>query len=328
MNLSQYDELLTEGLISKQTFESIKKRQAAGLFSLFWEMRIVLYIGVSLLSTGLGILIYKNIDTIGHQVILTAIAALSAGCFYWCSKHKKPFSYAKVEAANSFADYILLLGTLSFLSFVGYLQFQYEVFGTHYGMATFLPMLVLFFIAYYFDHIGILTMAIVNLGVWMGVSVTPRELLLNSDFDTERTVFTYLVLGLLLLAAAYFSERLEIKRHFFFSYRHYGVHLTFISMLAGYFHYGYGTSLIWLALFASLAWYIYSDGISRKSFYFTMLSVLYSYIIISSFFIRSILFVNDDAVLFLGFMYFAISGFSVVAILMNINKKIKAYDQL
>ena len=167
MHNPTYDDLFEEGLISESTLTSIKKKHSSTLFSLHWELKIILYIGVTLLSAGLGILIYKNIDSISHQVVLTVIAAISAACFVWCSKHKKPFSYDKVHAPDSFSDYIFLLGTLSFLTFAGYLQFQYEVFGTHYGLATFIPMLVLFFIAYYFDHLGILTMAIANLGIWM-----------------------------------------------------------------------------------------------------------------------------------------------------------------
>lgn len=323
MNLDEYDELLDEGLISADTLNRIKKKHAAGLFSVFWELKTMLYIGVSLLSAGLGILIYKNIDTIGHQVILCAIAALCAACFAWCSKHKKPFSYEKVEAVDSFTDYILLLGTLSFLSFVGYLQVQYEVFGTHYGMATFIPMLVLFFIAYSFDHLGILTMAIANLAIWMGISVTPKKLLALNTFDSERSIYTYLILGLLLLVAAHFSERRNVKRHFFFSYHHYGVHLAYISLLAGYFYYDYGISLIWLGLFAVLAWLIYTDSLARKSFYFTMLTVVYSYILVSGFCVRSISFIHNESVVYLGFMYFSISGIAFVSLLMNLNKSIK-----
>ncbi|MEJ6982212.1 DUF2157 domain-containing protein [Pedobacter sp. P351] len=328
MNLSDYDELLAEGLITDSTLNRIKKKYAAGIFSLYWELKTLLYIGVSLLSTGIGILIYKNVDTIGHQVILASIAALCTACFYWCNKHKHPFSNMKVEAADSFADYILLLGVLSFLTFVAYLQVQYEVFGTHYGMATFIPMLVLFFVAYDFDHIGILTMAIANLGIWMGVSVTPKKLLASNTFDSEQAIYTYLTLGLLLLAAAYFTESRNLKKHFFFSYQHYGVHLTFISLLAGYFHYDYGISLLWLGAFALAALFVYKDAFARRSFYFAMLTVVYSYVAVSGFCIRSMLFMKDDSVLFLGFAYFILSGAAFVSVLMSLNKKLKSNDYL
>lgn len=323
MHIPTYDDLFAEGLVSKNTLDRIKKKHSQALFSLHWELKIILYTGVMLLSTGLGILIYKNIDSISHQVVLTAIAAISAGCFSWCDKHKKPFSYDKVQTPDSFSDYILLLGTLSFLTFVGYLQFQYEVFGLHYGLATFIPMLGLFFIAYYFDHLGILTMAIANLGIWMGVSVTPKRLLASNTFDNETVIYTYLALGLILLAAAYFTAHFKIKKHFFFSYNNYGVHLTYISLLSGYFYYNFGVSLIWLALFALAAWYIYSDALKRKSFYFLLLTAVYSYIAVSGLSVRTLMFIKDEAVIYFGFIYFIMSGILFVNILMNLNKKLK-----
>ena len=44
-------------------------------------------------------------------------------------------------------------------------------------------MVVLFFTAYYFDHIGVLSMAIVNLAAWLGLAVTPMEILRENDFS-------------------------------------------------------------------------------------------------------------------------------------------------
>jgi hypothetical protein len=67
-------------------------------------------------------------------------------------------------------DYILLLGCLLLLILIAYLQFQYNVFGNRYGLATFIPMVLLFISAYYFDHIGVLTMAITNLAAWAGIT--------------------------------------------------------------------------------------------------------------------------------------------------------------
>ncbi|HEY0670354.1 MAG TPA: DUF2157 domain-containing protein [Sphingobacteriaceae bacterium] len=323
MQNSIYDQLFGQGLISENTLKRVKQAHSTTLFSLHWELKVILYFGIMLLSAGLGILIYKNIDSISHQLVLTVIAAICIGCFTWCNKHKKPFSYDKVQTHDSFTDYILLLGTLSFLTFVGYLQYQFEVFGTHYGMATFIPMMVLFFIAYYFDHLGILTMAIANLGIWMGISVTPKHLLSNGTFNNETVIYTYLILGLILMAAAYLTMYFHIKKHFFFSYYHYSVHLIYISLLAGYFYYNYGVSLIWLAAFALAAWYIYMDAMKRKSFYFLLLTVIYSYIAISGFCIRTLMFIEDSGVLYIGFIYFIASGILFINILMNLNKKLK-----
>jgi hypothetical protein len=243
-----FKQLHAEGTISDSSFEKIEQKHANPLFSVHWEVKTLLYLGILMLTTGLGVMVYKNIDTIGHQAILAFIALICTGCFVYCFKHKKPFSTAKVQAPNSFFDYLLLLGTLSFLIFVGYLQYQYTVFGTNYGMATFIPMLGLFYIAYDFDHMGILNMGITNLGIWMGVSVTPRQLLAYDTFNSQTIIFTYLGFGVILLIAGWLTGRFAFKNHFKFSYQHYGIHACFIALLAGYFfNYENPLSLLWLA---------------------------------------------------------------------------------
>ena len=318
-----YENLHADGLISDESFEKIKQKQ--DLFSVHWEVKTLLYLGILLLTTGLGILIYENIDTIGHKVVLALIALIFTGCFVYCFKTALPFNSGKVKSPNTSFDYILLLGTISFLTFIGYLQYEYKVFGTNYNLATLIPMLVLFFTAYYFDHLGILNMAIANLAVWMGVSVTPKALLLNSDFDSQTIIYTYLVLGIILLAGAYFTQRLNFKKHFKFSYQHYGVHVTFISLLTGYFHF-YNSPfamLLMLALFA-IAWIIFRDAFKNHSFYFLLLVVLYSYLAVSSLVVRLMMLAEDEGALYLAMLYFIGSAIGLIFLLINLNKKLKA----
>jgi len=321
-----YKNLYAEGLISDESLEKIRlKEEKPVLFSVHWEIRTLLYVGVLLLSGGLGLLIYENIDTIGHEFVLMLIGAICLGCFYYCFKNKLPFSKDKALSPNSFFDYILLLACTSLLIFTGYLQFEYKVFGTNYGMATLIPMLVLFFVAYYFDHQGILSMAIANLAVWMGVSVTPKQLLLNSDFDSQTIIYTYLVLGVILIAGAYASQYFNFKKHFKFSYQHYGIHVAYIALLAGYFHY-YDSIIAagWMLGILLLSFLMYSDAFKNKSFYFLLLVVLYSYIAVSSLVIRAFMGVGDIGAVYLILFYFIGSGVGLILLLINLNKKLKA----
>jgi hypothetical protein len=320
-----YKDLHAEGLISDESFGKIKLNEQQQLFSVHWEIKTLLYLGVLLLTTGLGILIYENIDTIGHQFVLLLIALICAGCFAYCFKTHLPFSTDKVKSPNTSFDYVLLLACISFVTFVGYLQFEYKAFGTNYGLATLIPMLVLFFVAYYFDHLGILNMAIANLAIWMGVSVTPKELLLHSDFNSETIIYTYLLLGILLLAGGYATQQFNFKKHFKFSYQHYGVHVTFISLLAGYFF--YYSSALWVLFMVgagALAWFIYRDAFKNRSFYFLLLVILYSYIAISSLVVRSLILMEDEGALYLMMLYFIGSAIGLIFALINLNKKIKA----
>ncbi len=188
MEQKLFDQLYSDGVISAESNAKVEYSEKHKLFSIHWELKTLLYLGVLLLSGGLGILVYKNIDTIGHQAILLFIALVAAASFYYCFKTSYPYSTAKVDAPNTFFDYVLLLACCTFISFVAYLQYQYQIFGNRYGAATFFPMLVLFFSAYYFDHIGILSMAIVNLAAWLGLTITPLNILQSNDFNNSRII--------------------------------------------------------------------------------------------------------------------------------------------
>jgi len=113
MDINTFKQLHREGLITDGSLQKVEEVEKARLFSLQWELKTLLYLGVTLLSGGLGILVYKNIDTIGHQVILAIIALVCIGCFYYCRRNAAPFSVDKVQAPNPFFDYILLPGCLT-----------------------------------------------------------------------------------------------------------------------------------------------------------------------------------------------------------------------
>ncbi|MFD0765189.1 DUF2157 domain-containing protein [Mucilaginibacter lutimaris] len=330
MEQNIYNKLHADGLISDESFEKVKQAHTNRLFSVHWELKTLLYLGVMLLSGGLGTLVYKNIDTIGHQVILAFIALISIGCFTYCFKNRPLFSTGKVKAPNTGFDYILLLGSISMVTFLGYLQFKYNVFGTNYGMATFIPTVALFFIAYYFDHLGILSMAIASLGLWMGVSVTPKTLLAYDTFNNKDIIFTYVLFGLLLLAAGYLSGLLKIKKHFKFSYHHYGVHVTFIALLAGFFEYNNtGYAYLWLLAALGLAVYVYFDGFKEHSFYFVLLSILYGYFAFCCLMVKFVTgFDSNEGVFELLLLLFIFSAVALVYLIIHANRQIKADDHL
>ncbi|WP_454803775.1 DUF2157 domain-containing protein [Mucilaginibacter phyllosphaerae] len=325
-----YNKLHADGFLSEASFEKIKQKQANHLFSVHWELKTLLYLGVMLLSGGLGVLVYKNIDTIGHQAILAFIALITIGCFWYCGKHKLPFSWGKVKSPNTGFDYILLLGSISLVTFVGYLQYQYNVFGLNYGLATFIPMLALFFIAYYFDHLGILSMAIAALALWMGISITPKALLAYGTFNNKHIILTYVLFGAMLLVAAYLTKRFDIKRHFKFSYHHYGVHVAFIALLAGFFeYYNTGYSLLWLLAVFALALYIYLDGFKEHSFYFVLLSILYGYFASCCLLVKLVA-TNEtrEGTFELLLMLFILSAVGLIYLIIHANHKIKADDHI
>jgi len=325
MDIPLFEKLQAKGLISNESLVKFKASENSKLFSLHWELKTILYLGIVLLSGGLGILVYKNIDTIGHTAILIFIGALSAGGFVYCFKTKPPFSTGKVEAPNAFFDYILLLACLCFITFIGYLQYQYHFFGNRFGLVTFIPMLVLFFSAYYFDHLGILSLAITNLCAWAGIAVTPMRILQDNDFSSNTIIYTGLVMGSGLIAMGVVTRLRQIKSHFAFSYTNFGMHILFISVLAGMFLFT-AIYLLWFVLLAGVAFYFYREAVRAKSFYFLLALTLYGYIGLSYVIIRILFYTlnTDIGGIYLSFMYFIGTAVGLILFLIRMNKKIKA----
>ena len=328
MRISIFKKLHAEGLISDDSLRQAEALETQKLFSLYWELRLLLYLGVLLLTGGLGILVYKNIDTIGHQAVLAFIAVITAGSFLYCFRKRSPFSWEKVQVTDPFFDYILLLGCLSLLIFLGYLQYEYDVFGDHYGSATFIPMVILFLTAYYFDHLGVLSLAITNLAAWAGVAITPLSILKEGNFDNTRLIFTGIVLGCVLLIAGQLTIRRRVKPHFETTYTNFGLHLFFIASLAGLFKYDQ-IYLLWFLALMGIAWFLYTQAVRRRSFYFIVVIVLYAYIALCYVVVRLLSNMSgaDLAPLALGLLYFILSAVGVALLLVRLNRQLKSHDR-
>lgn len=320
-----FQKLLHEELITHSEFEKVVSQEFEPV-SVHWDLRTLLYLGIVLLTTALGILVYENIDTIGHSVIIISIGILCAGCFWYCTKNAQKYSREKITSINIWFDYILLLGCLLLLTFVGYLQFEYNVFGNRWGLATFIPMVLLFTAAYYFDHLGVLSIAIVNLATWVGITVTPLQILRSNDFGSTRLIYSGLVLGVLLVTVSFASVYYHIKAHFYFTYKNFGCHIFLISLLAATFNFEQLYFLWFLALLAT-CYFLYINALKEKSFYFLVISILYAYIGLSYVVVRLLFSSNaEEGAAYLGIFYFILSGIGLIMLLIHLNKLLKTND--
>jgi Predicted membrane protein (DUF2157) len=318
------NDLKSAELIDSEEEIRIKNAERNAPFSVHWELKTLLYLGVVLLNIGLGFLIYQNIDTIGHALIIALIGLLSCGCFFYAARTAAPFSTDETKSPTPYFDYAVLLGCLTFLIVEGYLQFQYNVFGTQYSLATFLPMVLFFPVAYYFDHRGVLSMAIVALGTWLGLKISPLELVNQNDFSNQPLVYSGILLGVFLAIIGFFSELKNIKKHFAFTYFNFSIHLFFICSLTALFDFNNPILFSCLIIFGLIFWIYY--GQKTTSFYFLLFAVLYGYIALTYLiFSRLINHINPT----LYFLYFIISSAMCIILLTKtyrdlnpLNKKI------
>jgi hypothetical protein len=328
MNLRTFRKLYSEGLISGTSFEKIRTAEEHRLFSLHRDLSVLLYLGVLLLSGGLGILIYEHIDTIGHQAVLAFIAAVSAGCFYYCYRKKAPFSWSKVTSPDTLFDYLLLLGCLTLVTFITYLQYQYAIFGDNLRLASFVPMVILFGCAYFFDHRGVLTLAIINLATWFGIVVTPTQVLQQNDFHSDTLIYTGMSLGVLLIAIGQISARKRLKPHFSDTYLDLGAHILFIACLAGLFHFD-DLYLAWFFVLVGIAFYFYRQSHRDRSFYYLLILSVYTYIGLGYVMFLLIQDISDGMPgAYLLILYFIGSAVATTRFLIHQHKKIKGHDSI
>lgn len=312
-NSDLVDTLTEKNIISEEQATQVKTSDLTQPFSIHWELRLLLYLGIMLLSTGLGFVIYENIDTIGHNILIALVALVCVGCFYYAFNHRKPFSWKELDETTNLDDFALLGGCLAFLTLEGYLQYQYSFLGTRYGLAAFLPAVLFFFCAYFFDHRGVLSMAITALASWIGISITPLRLLKNNDFNSQDIVITSILLGITLIIIGWFSIQKDLKKHFSFTYFVFGGNLTFIAALSGLFT--FDLKIIYGLIVGILACFSIVYARTKHSYLFLLMGIIYGYIAFT-YTIFKIL--PDDIDPFLFMLYFVLSGTGVVIFLIKI----------
>lgn len=307
------DQLSQKGIVDEPQRQRVLDAEQQRLFSLHWELRLMLYLGVTLLSTGLGILVYQHIDTIGHGVIIALIGLVSAACFYYAFRYRKPFSWAATQADSPFADYALLLGCLTFLTMEGYLQYQYQLFGERYGLAAFVPAVVFVGCAYVFDHRGVLSMGLTALASWVGLTVSPLDVVQN-DFTNASLALTAVLLGGLLVAVGWWSDTQQRKAHFAFTYFFLGGNLALFASLAQLIEHN---QYAYLVPIAALVWVLVWYARRTHSFLFLLLATLYGYVALTYLIFHQ---ANEEIFIWIGQLYFLASAGAVVYFFLNYKK--------
>jgi Predicted membrane protein (DUF2157) len=313
------DRFQEQMLISTQEAKHIIKYEETKPFSLHYELRLILYLGILLLSSGLGVVIYQNLNSLGHTVIVVSIALLVMIAFGLAIWKRSPFTWSEVKQTNTLSDFSLLLGCLSFLTLEGYLQYQYQFFGEKYGLVTFIPAVVFFFCTYYFDHRGVLSMAITALASWVGVSIAPFSAFSKNDFTASHFILTAISLGLLLSVVALLSEYKNLKKHFAFTYLLMGSNLALIAALAGVFNsdvpYFYAF-VVWLI---SCGLVVYAQ--KKQSYLFFLMGIIFAYIVFTKVFFDFL--PNNESTFWFGAYYFIASGIGMVILLTKLRNILK-----
>jgi len=277
MRIEHLNELRDKNLITSEQYNRLEPIVMGKIVSVFFELRTLLYLGILLFTTGVGILIYENIGDIGHLLSIIALSVLTVGCGVYAVNKAAPYTPAKAKSPTPYFDYIVLLGCLLFISVLGYLQFQYSLFDDGMGATTLVTAVIFFVAAYRFDHLGVLSLAITALASFWGISVSPQKWYSGDFFETANLHNVAIVFAAALSAAAVVLDKFNVKKHFTFTYLNFCCLIFLVAALTGVFidYSGYGWYLLILYIGCGLAvWAAHW----KKSFLFLLYAFVAGYI--------------------------------------------------
>lgn len=278
--MEKQSEILTEQLVSKEFItpnqhNEIKKYCQLGIFSLNIELLFFLYVSVLLFTSGVGIVIYKNIDSIGHIAILAVNFIVMLVCFYFSFKKAKGFYKEEVAFDNPVYDYLVLAGSILGCIFIGYVQYQYTIFGKDFGLVSLFSAAFCFVIAYYFDNKSVLSIAITALATFIGITITPKTLLSNEIYSNPQLSYYGLALGTVLILIMEYTIREKAKEHFHIIYATFALNLIGICSIAGLLeNYWY----VFIFLMTLAIYYFYKVSYQIASTFMFVFTLLYAYV--------------------------------------------------
>jgi hypothetical protein len=217
------------GILNREQAALLRQIYGRELFSVHWELRMLLYAGILILTTGLGLLIAKYFASIGHLALLVAIALGCAGCFTYCLRRGGGFSVQRMPTPDAAYDYVLFLGCLLLGTFQGYLELRYQVLAQHWSWWLLGSGLLYLLCAHYFDNRLVLSLALSTLGAWLGVKTS---LLTGGSWDAALRG-NALFFGAAVAAVGAAQVRLGWKRHFLPVHLHLGVNILLVALVSG-----------------------------------------------------------------------------------------------
>lgn len=301
------------GILNREQAALLRRIYGRELMSVHWELRILFYAGILILTTGLGLLIAKYFASIGHGALLAAIASGSAGCFAYCLRRGGGFSPETAQTPDAAYDYVLLLGCLLLGTFQGYLELRYQLLAQHWSWWLLGSGLLYLFCAHYFDNRLVLSLALSTLGAWLGVKTS----LLTGGWDAALRG-NALFFGATVVAAGTAQVRLGWKRHFLPVHLHLGINILLAALVAGT---GSHTGLLYLAglLLVGAGSAFYAQRARR--FAFLLYALLYGYLGVTTFVFEHVRWDTEGFIL-----YFLTTAAALVTALVAFHRRFRSAE--
>jgi hypothetical protein len=209
------------------------------------EIRAALYLGVLLLTAGVGLFVKENHERIGPAAIGVAVGLGAAACLVWAARRSAPFAWGEATSAHVGFDYVLLLGALLVATDLAYLETQFALLGPAWPWHLLVVAVFYWLLAYRFDSRMLLSLALASFAAWRGIAVSIERTSLGSG-DPARLRVEAITCGALFVVLGVAAARRQRKAHFEDVYVNAGLLLVFGGLLSGVFGDGRDRWGVWL----------------------------------------------------------------------------------
>ncbi|MFL6195171.1 MAG: hypothetical protein ACJ75H_13435 [Thermoanaerobaculia bacterium] len=205
--------LVVSGALPPEKAPLLQRVARGQLLSVHWELRTLLYLGVLLITTGVGLLVKENLDRIGPVAIALGIGLAAAGALAWVFRVAPPFSWREVPSPNLAFDYVLLLGVLLAAADLAYIEVQFTPLGAAWTWHLLIVSLLTALAAFLFDSRVVFSLALSTFAAWRGVSASRFGMdLLGTGEDAVR--WNAIACGVLFIGLGVALLRADRKAHF------------------------------------------------------------------------------------------------------------------
>ena len=239
------------------------------LVSVRFELRALLYAGVLLAVSGVGLFLKQNQDRIGPVAIASVLAVAAAGCLLFVFRRSPPFSWGPGAESHVAADYLLLLAVLLIGSDLAYVESRFRFLGADWPYHLLVLSVIALAAAYRFDSRVVLSLALSSFAAWRGLS-TGLPLKSLSGLRPGEVRANAIACAVLFLGAAFVSVRANRKAHFEPVFASFGWLLLFGAFLSGAFGHGPGWPMWEIATGVAAAAVIAFSYQFRRLFDFTV----------------------------------------------------------
>jgi hypothetical protein len=222
----EYLELNAAGLIDDTTTSRAVALDDGTIFSVFEELRFVLYAAVAAITAGVGILVKKNLEHIGPLSLIIALALVAAACYGTAIRTR-----LRGEPRTLGGDYLLLLGALIMSADLGYIEAQFHWLGSYWAWHLLILAALHAATAYALDSRLVLSVSLASLAAWFGIEQQLGNLFLPEG-SLRYVGFRTLACASVILLWGTAHRRLGAVAEFEDVFEHFAANLGFWGTLA------------------------------------------------------------------------------------------------